>query len=36
MCGTKSTYGGWERRGVYRVLWGNLRKRDHFEDPDVD
>jgi hypothetical protein len=22
-----------ERRGVYRVLWGNLRERDHWEDP---
>jgi hypothetical protein len=26
----------WERRGVYRALWGNLRERDHLEDPDVD
>jgi len=25
-----------ERRGVYRVWWGNLRERDHLEDPDVD
>jgi hypothetical protein len=25
-----------ERRGVYRVLWGNLRERDHFGDPGVD
>jgi len=26
-----------EGRGVYRVfLWGNLRERDHWEDPGVD
>jgi hypothetical protein len=25
-----------ERRGVYRVWWGNLKKRYHFGDPDVD
>ena len=25
-----------ERRGVYRVWWGNLRERDHLEDPRVD
>ena len=25
-----------EKRGVYRVLWGNLRERDHLGDPDVD
>ena len=25
-----------ERRGVYRVWWGNLRIRDHFEDPGID
>jgi hypothetical protein len=25
-----------ERRGVYRVLVGNLRERDHLKDPDVD
>jgi hypothetical protein len=25
-----------ERRGVYRVWWGNLRKRDHWGDPGVD
>jgi len=31
---TFSTYG--ERRGVYRVSWGNLRKRGHLEDPGVD
>ena len=25
-----------ERRGLYRVLWGgNLRERDHLEDPGV-
>jgi hypothetical protein len=29
-----STYG--ESRGVYRVLVGNLRERDHSEDPVVD
>jgi hypothetical protein len=25
-----------ERRGVYRVLVGNLRERDHLGDPGVD
>jgi hypothetical protein len=25
-----------ERRGIYRVLWGNLRERDHLGDPGVD
>ena len=25
-----------ERRGVYRILVGNLRERDHLEDPVVD
>jgi hypothetical protein len=25
-----------ERRGVYRVWWGNLRERDHLEDIRVD
>jgi hypothetical protein len=25
-----------ERRGVYRVWWGNLRERDHLEEPSVD
>jgi hypothetical protein len=25
-----------EGRGVYRVLVGNLRERDHWGDPDVD
>jgi len=34
MDGACSTYG--ERRGLYRVLWGNLRERDYLEDPDVD
>jgi len=24
------------RRGVYRVLVGNLRERNHLEDPGVD
>jgi hypothetical protein len=28
------TYG--ERRVVYRVLVGNLKEGDHFEDPSVD
>jgi len=23
------------RRGVYRLWWGNLRERDHLEDPGV-
>jgi hypothetical protein len=26
--------GAWRR--VYRVLWGNLRERDHWGDPGVD
>jgi len=25
-----------DRRGVYRVLVGNLREGDHLEDPGVD
>jgi hypothetical protein len=25
-----------KRRGVYRVLVGNLRERDHWRNPDVD
>ena len=25
-----------ESRGAYRVWWGNLREKDHFEDPGVD
>ena len=25
-----------ERIDVHRVLWENLRERDHWEDPDVD
>jgi len=25
-----------ERRVLYRVLGGNLREREHLEDPDVD
>ena len=24
------------RRGLYRVWWGNMRERDHWEDPGVD
>ena len=30
----RSTYGG--GRPVYRVWWGNMRERDHLEDPCVD
>ena len=26
----------WERRGVDRIRWANLRERDHLKDPDVD
>ena len=25
-----------ERRDVYRILVGNLRERDHLEDPGID
>jgi hypothetical protein len=25
-----------ERRGVYRVWLGNLRERDHLENPGID
>jgi len=25
-----------ERRGIYGVLWGNPRERDHLGDPGVD
>jgi len=25
-----------EGRGVHRVLWENLRERDHWGEPDVD
>jgi hypothetical protein len=25
-----------ERSGAYRVWWGNLKERDHLEDPGVD
>jgi hypothetical protein len=25
-----------ERRGAYRLWWGNLRERVHLEDPGVD
>ena len=24
------------KRGAYRIWWGNLRERDHLEDPDVE
>ena len=33
MGGSCSAYG--ERRGVYRVLWGNLRQRGHLEEPGI-
>jgi len=29
-----STYG--VKRGAYRVLWGNLREKDHLEDTGAD
>jgi len=32
--GKCSTYG--EKNGVYRVLWGNMRGKDHLENPGVD
>jgi len=25
-----------KRRGVYKNWWGNLRERDHLEDPGID
>jgi hypothetical protein len=25
-----------EKKDVYRVWWGNLKERDHLEDPGVD
>jgi len=25
-----------ERSGAYRVWWGDLRERDHLEEPGVD
>jgi hypothetical protein len=34
MGGACSTLG--EKRGSYRIWWGNLRERDHLEDPGVD
>ena len=34
MGGTCSTYGG--RGETYTGFGGNLRERDHLEDPDVD
>jgi hypothetical protein len=36
MVGVCSTYGGEERRGVYRVWWGYLREKYDLEDPDVN
>jgi hypothetical protein len=36
MGGVSSTEGGEERRGVYRVVIGNRRERDHLEDPCID
>jgi len=35
MGGARSAYGG-ERRGLYRVLGGNLMERDHLEEAGVD
>jgi len=23
-------------RAIYKVWWGNLKERDHLEDPDID
>jgi hypothetical protein len=34
MCETCSAYG--EERGMYRVLWENLRKIDYWGDSEVD
>jgi len=35
MGGACSIYGG--RREIYTgFCWGNLRERDHLEDPDID
>jgi hypothetical protein len=25
-----------ERRDVYRIWWGNLKEREHLEDPGID
>jgi hypothetical protein len=25
-----------DRRGAYRVWWGNLREGDHVKDPGID
>jgi hypothetical protein len=25
-----------ERRHAYRIWWGNLREKDHMEDPGID
>jgi hypothetical protein len=34
MGGARGTYG--EESGLYKILMGNLRERDHWEDPGVD
>jgi hypothetical protein len=34
MGGACSKY--WERKGEYRVWWGNLRERDYLEDTGVN
>jgi hypothetical protein len=34
MDGACNTYGG--RRGIYKVLWGNLRVRKHLEVLSID
>jgi len=37
MDGACSTYGGGGREDVYAGFWGgNLREKDHWEDPDID
>jgi hypothetical protein len=34
MGGASCKYG--EKRGAYTLLWENLKKRDHLEEPGVD